>query len=150
MEFILNNRKYSIQNHELFINYLMVDSYFNQGYSKYDYDIRFDFIQPLLKKEKVEFEDILEGTEVLEELLERQEINIIPHGLIINQLSDDEFTITYQDLTFNEIRIGEAMPLIIALSTLLEYKPIISLGQIEEELDNFIAMFRQYDQKISE
>ena len=44
MEFILNNKKYSINNHELYINYLMVDSYFRQNYSKYDYDIEFDFI----------------------------------------------------------------------------------------------------------
>ena len=28
MEFILDNKKYSILNHELFINYLMVDNYF--------------------------------------------------------------------------------------------------------------------------
>lgn len=145
MEFILNNRKYSIQNHELFINYLMVDSYFRQGYSKYDYDIRFDFIEPILNKEKVEFEDILEGTEVLEELIERQEINIIPHGLTISQVQDDLFTITYQDLEFEAVRVGEAIPLIIALSTLLNHKPIVTLSQIEEELNNFIAMFRQYD-----
>lgn len=145
MEFILNNRKYSIQNHELFINYLMVDSYFRQGYSKYDYDIRFDFIEPILNKEKVEFEDILEGTEVLEELIEKQEINIIPHGLTISQVQDDLFTITYQDLEFEAVRVGEAIPLIIVLSTLLNHKPIVTLSQIEEELNNFIAMFRQYD-----
>lgn len=145
MEFILKNRKYSIQNHELFINYLMVDSYFRQGYSKYDYDIRFDFIEPILNKEKVEFEDILEGTEVLEELIEKQEINIIPHGLTISQVQDDLFTITYQDLEFEAVRVGEAIPLIIVLSTLLNHKPIVTLSQIEEELNNFIAMFRQYD-----
>ena len=62
MEFVLNNKRYSIINHELYINYLMVDSYFRHGYSKYRYDISFDFIEPLLDKEKIEFKDILEGT----------------------------------------------------------------------------------------
>ena len=61
MEFILNNRKYSILNHELYINYLMMDNYFRHHYSKYEYDIEFDFITPLLEKEKVDFEDIMEG-----------------------------------------------------------------------------------------
>ena len=55
MEFILDNKKYSLLNHELFINYLMVDNYFRNHYSKYDYDIRFDFVEPLLEKEKIEF-----------------------------------------------------------------------------------------------
>ena len=80
MEFILNSRKYSIQNHELYINYLMVDNYFRNRYSRYDYDIEFDFITPLLSKEKVEFEDILEGTEVLEELIEKEELNFHTDG----------------------------------------------------------------------
>ena len=61
MEFIVNNKKFSILNHELFINYIMVDSYF-RDYSKYDYDIHFDFLDGVLSKEKVEFKDILEGT----------------------------------------------------------------------------------------
>ena len=59
MEFILNNKKYSIINHELYINYLMVDSYF-KDHSLYDYDIHFEFLDPIYEKEKVEFEDILE------------------------------------------------------------------------------------------
>ena len=74
MEFILNNKKYSIINHELYINYLMVDSYF-KDHSLYDYDIHFEFLDPIYEKEKVEFEDILEGTEILEELIEKNEIN---------------------------------------------------------------------------
>lgn len=144
MEFILNNKKYSIVNHELFINYLMVDNYFRQGYSKFDYDIKFDFITPLLSKEKVVFEDILEGTQVLEELLERQELNFIPSGLSIRPQSDSNFKITYQDLEFNNVYVGEAIPLVIALSTLLSYKPTLSLSQIEDELENFIEKFRSY------
>ena len=148
MEFILDNKKYSIQNHELFVNYLMVDSYFRQHHSKYDYDIRFDFVEPILDKEKVEFEDILEGTKVLEELLERQEISFPPTGVKIDQLKSDEFNIFYQDLIFENIRIGEAIPLLIALNSLVTYKPIVTLDQIEEELNNFIEKFRSYNNKI--
>lgn len=143
MEFILNAKKYSIQNHELYINYLMVDNYFRHRYSKYDYDIEFDFITPLLSKEKVEFEDIMEGTEALEELIEKEEIIVIPMGLRIDERQNG-FDISYQDLNFKDIRIGEAIPLIIALSTLLNYKPTISLTQIEEELNHFIEEFRKY------
>lgn len=149
MEFILKNRKYAIENHELYINYLMVDNYFRHGFSKYYYDIEFDFITPLLSKEKVEFEDILEGTEVLEELLEKQELNFIPSGLIIDQIDENNFKVTYQDLEFNGVYVGEAIPLIIALSTLLDYKPTLSLSQIEEELENFIKKFRSYNKSQS-
>ena len=147
MEFILNNRKFAIENHELYINYLIVDNYFRQGFSKYDYDIKFDFITPLLNKEKVEFEDILEGTEVMEELLEKQQLNFIPSGLEIETDDKINFKIRYQDLEFNNILVGEAIPLIIALSTLLSYKPTLSLFQIEEELENFIEKFRSYNKE---
>lgn len=144
MEFILNNRKYSIENHELYINYLMVDNYFRHNFSRYDYDIEFDFITPLLDKEKVVFDDILEGTEILEELIEKQEINFIPSGLKIEQKTKNEFKIIYQDLEFDDVFVGEAIPLLIALSTLLNYKPTLSLTQIEEELENFLEKFRSY------
>lgn len=147
MEFILNSRKYSIQNHELYINYLMVDNYFRNRYSRYDYDIEFDFITPLLSKEKVEFEDILEGTEVLEELIEKEELNFIPMGLKIDEKPERKFDITYQDIVFRDVLVGEAIPLIIALSTLLNYKPILSLTQIEEELEHFIRQFRSYNKE---
>ena len=145
MEFILNNKRYSILNHELFINYLMVDNYFRHHYSKYDYDIRFDFVEPILNKEKVEFEDILQGTEVLEDLIEKQELNFPPSGVIIDQLSNEEFNIRYQNLIFKNIRIGEAIPFLIALNALVTYKPIITLDQIQEELDYFIEKFRSYN-----
>lgn len=145
MEFILDNKKYSILNHELFINYLIVDNYFRNHYSKYDYDIRFDFVEPLLEKEKIEFEDILEGTKDLETLIEKEEINFVPIGLKIYQHTNGNFKIIYQDLDFNNIRIGEAIPFLIALNSLLTHKPIITLVQIEEELENFIEKFRQYN-----
>lgn len=146
MEFILNNKKYSIINHELFINYLMVDSYFRENHSKYEYDISFDFISPILKKEKIEFSDILEGTGHLEELIEKGEINFIPHGLIIDEHVNGNFKITYQDLEFTNVKVGEAIPLLIALNSLLTYKPIITLNQISEELDYFLERFRSYGQ----
>ena len=146
MEFILDNKKYSILNHELFINYLMVDNYFRHHYSKYDYDISFDFVTPILEKDKVEFEDILEGTEVLEELIEKGEISFPPNGVKIDQLPNDEFRISYQNLVFSNIRIGEAIPLLIALNSLVTYKPIITLDQISEELENFISKFRSYNE----
>ncbi|MEE0934856.1 MAG: hypothetical protein U0L42_04210 [Methanobrevibacter sp.] len=144
MEFILNNKKYSIINHELFINYLMVDSYFRQRYSKYDYDIRFDFIEPILDKEKIEFKDILEGTEVLEQLIEKGEINFIPQGLRIDEHLNGNFMITYQDLEFKNVTVGEAIPFLITLNSLLTYKPIVTLTQIEEEMNNFLEKFRSY------
>lgn len=147
MEFILNNKRYSIVNHELYINYLMVDSYFRDNRSKYDYDITFEFIEPLLEKDKVEFADILEGTELLEELIEREEISFIPYGVRIDELPDGNFRITYQDLEFDNVRVGEAIPLLIALSSLLNAKPTVTLGQIEEELNFFLEKFRSYGEE---
>lgn len=144
MEFVLNNKRYSIVNHELFINYLMVDSYFRYGYSKYEYDITFDFIDPLLSKEKIEFSDILEGTKVLEELIEKEQINFIPYGLRIDEHLNGNFKISYQDLEFTNVSVGEAIPFSILLNSLLTYKPTLTLSQIEEELDYFLKRFRSY------
>ena len=145
MEFILNNKKYSIVNHELFINYLMVDNYFRNNYSKYEYNIRFDFVEPILNKDKIEFEDILEGTKDLEELIEKGKINFTPHGLAIDQHTNGNFRISYQNMIFNNIRIGEAISFLIALNSLVTYKPIITLDQVKEEMDNFIEKFREYN-----
>ena len=143
MEFIVNGKKYSILNHELFINYLMVNEYFRQ-YSKYDYNIHFDFLDSVLSKEKIDFEDILEGTKELEELIEKNEISFIPAGLRIDQHLNNNFKITYQTLEFKNVRVGEAIPLLIALTTLLNHNPVITLYQIDEELHYFLEKFRQY------
>ena len=145
MEFILNNKKYSINNHELYINYLMVDSYFRQNYSKYDYDIEFDFITPLLNKEKVEFSDIEEGTLLISELIEKEELNFINSGLKIDVHLNGNFKISYQNIELSNIKVGEAILLIILLNALLDYKPIISLNQINEELNHFLLKFRNYN-----
>lgn len=143
MEFIVNNRKYSILNHELYINYLMVNEYFKE-YSKYDYNIHFDFLNPVLSKDKIVFDDILEGTKDLEELIEREEIGFIPAGLRIDEHSNESFTITYQTLEFTNVDVGEAVPLMIALTSLLNHKPVVSLYQIEDELNFFLEKFRTY------
>ncbi len=143
MEFIVDNKKYSILNHELYINYLMVNEYFKE-YSKYDYNIHFDFLDCVLSKEKIEFEDILEGTKVLEELIEKNEINFIPAGLRIDQHLNENFKITYQTLEFKNVSVGEAIPLLIALTSLLNAKPIVTLYQIDEELHYFLEKFRSY------
>lgn len=143
MEFIVSNKKYSILNHELYINYLMVNEYFRQ-HSKYDYDITFDFLNPLLEKDRIDFDDILEGTRDLEVLIEKEEINFIPVGLRIDEHLNDNFRITYQTLEFKNVNVGEAVPLLIALTSLLNHKPIVSLYQIEEELNHFLEKFRTY------
>ena len=87
----------------------------------------------------------MEGTKDLETLIEKEEINFVPIGLKIYQHTNGNFKIIYQDLDFNNIRIGEAIPFLIALNSLLTHKPIITLVQIEEELENFIEKFRQYN-----
>ena len=143
MEFILNNKKFSIINHELYINYIIVDAYFKQ-HSKYDYDITFDFLNPLLEKDRIDFDDILEGTRDLEVLIEKEEINFIPAGLRIDEHLNDNFRISYQTLEFKNVNVGEAVPLLIALTSLLNHKPIVSLYQIEEELNHFLEKFRTY------
>lgn len=143
MEFIVNNRKYAILNHELYIDYIMVESYF-KDYAKFDYDIHFDFLDYVLNREKVTFDDILEGTKDLEELIEKGEINFTPPGLRIDMHLNENFKITYQTLEFTNVTVGEAIPLLIALTTLLNHKPIVSLYQIEEELNHFLGKFRMY------
>ena len=121
----------------------MVNEYFRE-HSKYDYDIHFDFLNPLLSKDKIDFDDILEGTKDLEELIEKEEINFIPPGLRIDEHLNENFKISYQDLEFVNVNVGEAIPLLIALTTLLNHKPIVSLYQIEEELNHFLDKFRTY------
>ncbi|MBE6500599.1 MAG: hypothetical protein E7Z80_08675 [Methanobrevibacter thaueri] len=143
MEFIINYKKYSILNHELYINYLIVDSYFSQ-YSKYNYNIHFNFLDPVLEKEKIEFKDILEGTQELEILIEKNQINFTPYGLKINETQDNTFNIIYQTLEFNNITVGEAVPLLITLTSLLNAKPVVTLDQIDDELNHFLEKFRSY------
>ena len=122
----------------------MVESYF-KDYSLYDYNIHFKFLEPIYEKDKVEFEDILEGTKDLEVLIEKGEIDFIPYGLRIDEHLNGNFRITYQGLMFKNVTVGEAIPLLIALNSLLNHKPIISLTQIGEELVNFLDKFKSYE-----
>lgn len=147
MEFIVGNRKYSILNHELYINYMMVNEYFRE-FSKYDYNIHYDFLDPVLEKEKITFDDILEGTKDLEVLIEKEEIDFLPIGLRIDEQPNENFKIRYQDLEFANVNVGEAIPLLVALTSLLNHKPIVSLYQIEEELNHFLDKFRTYREEI--
>ena len=126
------------------MDYLIVDSYFRQNYSKYEYDITFDFITPLYEKDQVIFDDILKGTETLEELIEKNEINFTKPDFRIDQHLNENFKITYHDLEFSNLTAGEAIPVLIVLSTLLDAKPVVSLSQIEEEVQFFIEKFREY------
>ena len=143
MEFILNNKKYSIINQELLINYIMVDSYFKY-HSKYTYDVHFSFLNSILSQDKIEFKDIEKGSEILNDLIEKGEINFIPQGLIINENLNNTFNIIYQDLEFDEIGVGEAIPFLITLDSLLKVKPIVTLNQICDELSNFLEKLRSY------
>jgi hypothetical protein len=48
-------------------------------------------------------------------------------------------------LEFVNVKVGEAIPLLIALNSLLTYRPIVTLAQIKEELDYFLEKFRSYE-----
>ena len=94
--------------------------------------------------DKIEFEDIEKGSEILNDLIEKGEINFIPQGLIIDENLNNTFNIIYQDLEFNEIGVGEAIPFLITLDSLLKVKPIVTLNQICDELKNFLEKLRSY------
>ena len=121
----------------------MVDAYFKDN-SKYDYNIHFDFLDSVLEKDEIKFEDILEGTKDLEELIEKNEINFIPSSLRIEEHLNNSFKITYQNLEFKNVKVGEVIPLLIALTSLLNHKPIVTLYQIDEELHYFLESFNKY------
>jgi len=86
-----------------------------------------------------------EKTIGLEELIEKEQISFIAPGVRIDEHVNGNFRITYQDLEFVNVRVGEAIPLLIALNSLLTYRPIVTLTQIEEELDYFLEKFRSYE-----
>ena len=120
----------------------MVDSYFKY-HSKYTYDVHFSFLNSILSQDKIEFEDIEKGSEILNDLIEKGEINFIPQGLMINENLNNTFNIIYQDLEFNEIGVGEAIPFLITLDSLLKVKPIVTLNQICDELKNFFRKIKK-------
>ena len=77
-------------------------------------------------------------------LIEKGEINFIPAGLRIDEHLNENFRITYQTLEYKNVTVGEAVPLLIALTSLLNHSPVVSLFQIDEELNYFLEKFRSY------
>ena len=51
----------------------------------------------------------------------------------------------FLDLVFKNVTVGEAIPLLIALNSLLNHKPIVTISQINEEMVNFLDKFKSYE-----
>ena len=128
MEFLLNNNKYQISDMEVFISYLIVNKYFNNS----KYDISFNFLDKYDKE--LNFKDLIEGSELIKEL----DIDFINPNFIIEQHINGNFKISYLNISFNNISVGEAIPVMIVLNCLLKLKPVINLYEIKVEVDNFI------------
>ena len=62
MEFILNNNKYKISDLEVFVDYLLVNSYFKNS----KYNIHFDFLDEFNKK--LDFNDLKRGAKIIKDL----------------------------------------------------------------------------------
>ena len=133
MEFILNSNRYRISDMEVFVDYLLVESYFRNT----EYDITFDFLKDFNKK--LDFNDLKRGAKMINDL----NVSFINPNLKIAQHSNGNFTISYQGISFDDINVGEAIPVLIVLNSLLEYKPVISLDEIKSEVDIFINTQRE-------
>ena len=130
MEFLLNNNKYQISDMEVFVSYLIVNKYFNNS----RYDVSFNFLNKYDKE--LGFEDLIEGSELIKEL----NMDFINPNFIIEQHINGNFKISYLNISFNNINVGEAVPVMIVLDCLLKLKPAISLDEIKMEVDNFIKI----------
>ena len=133
MEFILNNNKYLISDLEVFVDYLLVDSYFKNT----KYSIHFDFLDEFDKK--LDFNDLKRGAKLINDL----NISFINPNFKILPNPKGNFTITYQSISFADINVGEAIPVLIVLNSLLSYKPAITLDEIKLEVDKFINAQRE-------
>lgn len=133
MEFILNNKKYQISNLEVFVDYLLVNSYFKDT----EYDIRFDFLDEFDRK--LDFNDLKKGAKLIDDL----NIDFINPNFKIEQHLNGNFKISYHSISFSNINVGEAIPVLIVLNSLLSYKPAITLDEIKSEVDNFINTQRE-------
>lgn len=133
MEFILNSKKYVISDMEVFIDYLLVQSYFRN--SKYNID--FDFLKDFDKK--LDFNDLKKGAKLIGEL----NVSFINPNFIIEQHPNGNFRISYQGFSFSNVDVGEAIPVLIVLNSLLSYTPAISLDEIKSEVDIFINTQRE-------
>ena len=130
MEFLLNNNKYQISDMEVFVSYLIVNKYFNNS----RYDVSFNFLNKYDKE--LGFEDLIEGSELIKEL----NMDFINPNFIIEQHINGNFKISYLNISFNNINVGEAVPVMIVLDCLLKLKPAISLDEIKIEVDKFIKI----------
>lgn len=133
MEFILNSNKYQISDLEVFVDYLLVENYFKDS----KYNISFDFLSDFDKK--LDFEDLKKGAKLISDL----NITFVNPNFIIKPHTNGSFKITYQSISFDNINVGEAIPVLIVLNSLLSYKPAISLDEIKSETDIFINTQRE-------
>ena len=133
MEFILNNNKYLISDLEVFVDYLLVNSYFKST----KYDITFDFLDEFNKK--LDFDDLKRGAKIIKDL----NITFINPNFQIEPYPNGNFKIIYQSISFSNIDVGEAIPVLIVLNSLLSYKPAITLDEIKLEVDKFIKTQRE-------
>jgi len=130
MEFLLNNNKYQISDMEVFVSFLIVNKYFNNS----RYDVSFNFLNKYDKE--LGFEDLIEGSELIKEL----NMDFINPNFIIEQHINGNFKISYLNISFNNINVGEVIPVMIVFDCLLKLKPAISLDEIKMEVDNFIKI----------
>ena len=133
MEFVLNGIRYQISDMEVFVAYLIVDRYFKDS----DYDIHFDFLDGY--KGDLTFEDLNEGAELISNL----NVNFLNLNFIIENHANGNFRISYQSISFSNIYVGEAIGVLIALNSLIEYRPAITLDEIKIEVDRFIETQRK-------
>ena len=77
-------------------------------------------------------------------MIEKQKINFVDYNFKIKQDIDGKFQISYQNIVLNDINVGEAVPVLILLTSLSKVTPILSLNQIKEEVEFFIEKFRSY------
>lgn len=133
MEFVLNGIRYQISDMEVFVAYLIVDRYFEDS----DYDIHFDFLDGY--KGDLTFEDLNEGAELISNL----NVNFLNPNFIIENHTNGNFRISYQSISFSNIYVGEAIGVLIALNSLIEYRPAITLDEIKIEVDRFIETQRK-------
>ena len=133
MDFVLNNIKYQISDLEVFVAYLLVDRYFEDT----RYDIHFDFLDDY--KRDLTFEDLNEGAELISNL----NLNFLNPNFIIENHINGNFRISYQSISFSNIYAGETIGILIALNSLIEYRPAITLDEIKSEVDRFIETQRK-------
>lgn len=131
MEFVLNGIRYQISDLEVFVSYIIVDRHFRNS----KFNIHFDFLNDF--EDNLSFEDLKRGADLIGDL----NISFVNPNFRIEQ--GERFKISYQDISFDGIYVGEAAGVLIALNALIEHRPALSLKTIKKETDDFIAAQRQ-------